>query len=124
MGGQKACGLMGLSNDQSWKNFLEVAVTAGLLTDAKFGFRLKDTDIKTYFYIGSSSFPSLTLTWFPVVRSNYWSIALTSTIVDGKTYAQPSGMKEGVLDTGTSLILMSVDAMNGLLANSVIKSKC
>ena len=38
MGGQKACGLMGLSNDQSWKNFLEVAVTAGQLTDAKFGF--------------------------------------------------------------------------------------
>ena len=25
----KACGIMGLSNDPSWKNFLEVAVTAG-----------------------------------------------------------------------------------------------
>ena len=29
MGVLNACGLMGLSNDQSWKNFLEVAVTNG-----------------------------------------------------------------------------------------------
>ena len=31
-------------------------------------------------------------------------------------------MQEGVLDSGNSLVLMATDAMNGLLANSVIAS--
>eukprot|EP00828_Plagiopyla_frontata_P000569 TRINITY_DN0_c196_g1_i9.p1 TRINITY_DN0_c196_g1~~TRINITY_DN0_c196_g1_i9.p1 ORF type:complete len:323 (-),score=34.33 TRINITY_DN0_c196_g1_i9:58-1026(-) len=124
MGGQKACGLMGLSNDKSWKNFLEVAVTKSQLTDSQFGFRLKETNTKTYFYIGSSSFPSVTVTWFKVVRSNYWAISVESTIIDGKTFVQPTGMKEGVLDTGTSLVLMAQDAMDGLVKNSEISSKC
>ena len=71
---------MGLSNDKSWKNFMEVAVAGGKLTDSKFAFRLKDTDTKTYLYIGSGSFPTaIKLTWFTVVRSNYWSIAIDST---------------------------------------------
>ena len=124
MGGQKACGLMGLSNDPSWKNFIDVAKADGKLPDAQFGFRLRDTDLKTYFYIGSGSFPKVEITWFDVVRSNYWAIAISHTIVDGKSFPQPAGMKEGVLDTGTSLVLMAVDAMKALVKTSEISSKC
>eukprot|EP00828_Plagiopyla_frontata_P036371 TRINITY_DN47_c0_g1_i1.p1 TRINITY_DN47_c0_g1~~TRINITY_DN47_c0_g1_i1.p1 ORF type:complete len:343 (-),score=41.46 TRINITY_DN47_c0_g1_i1:82-1110(-) len=124
MGGQTACGLMGLSNDMSWNNFIDVAFKKGLLADSKFGFRLNDTDLHSYFYIGSSSFPGLTLTWLKVIRATYWSIAIDSTLINNQTFAQPTGMKEGILDTGTSLILIATTAMNGLLSNTNLQSQC
>ena len=73
---------MGLSNDMSWNNFIDVAFKKGLLADSKFGFRLNDTDLHSYFYIGSSSFPGLTLTWLKVIRATYWSIAIDSTLIN------------------------------------------
>lgn len=50
-------GLMGVSNDNQYRNILEVAHSEQKMKDSMFAFALNDEDKTTYFYAGSQSLP-------------------------------------------------------------------
>lgn len=68
--GNNTDGLLGLTNDPGDPNWLDIAKTAGKLTNAIFAFDLRNQNKTTYFYAGSESFPAndaaSKLTWVGV----------------------------------------------------------
>lgn len=100
----QADGIMGLSNYKRFPNVFDVLAKERQLSSSSFAFELglKELRQKSYFYYNLSAEDFSEAVYINASRKDYWTIPIREIRVDGQVFA----VKDALVDSGTSLILM------------------
>ena len=127
--GNATDGLLGLGAEDSL-NFVQIAANDKQLPDSLYGFDLRNQDVQSLFFAGSTTFPAgcskTQLHWEDVEWWLFrrWVFPVSKVEVDGKTLEEDLEAKRALVDSGTSLLMMSPKGAEMLLANALIKKNC
>jgi hypothetical protein len=100
----QADGIMGLSNSKNYANVFDILQKEGQIASSSFAFELglKELRQKSYFYYNLSAEDFPEAAYIRASRKDYWTIPVREIRVDGRNFT----IKDALVDSGTSLILM------------------
>ena len=127
--GNATNGLLGLGAEGS-KNFVQIAAENKELPDSIFAFDLRNQNVASYFFAGSTTFPTgcsvSQLHWenTDVWLFKRWVFPVKKVEIDGKTLEENLEAKRALVDSGTSLLLISPKGAEMLLSNAAVQANC
>jgi len=114
-GGMQSDGLTGFSNSLKHKNFVDYAYESGQIDSPLFSFEIKFGTEQSMFYAGNPPAEKTKgMKFLKAVRSDYWSMGIDNFQIDGESISAVQ-LSEGVVDSGTSLLIVNTRAYNNLV---------